>query len=98
MLVEQVRQEGDRLDGLPQSHLISKDNTVAPEEEEKDRESHSGFARLCFLGGFCMCVCLPAPGVSQPVQPIQLIISQLQVLVTDVRRLFLQSNKSRPLL
>lgn len=37
MLVEQVRQEGDGLDGLSQSHLISEDNTIAPEEKEEDK-------------------------------------------------------------
>lgn len=30
MLVEQVGEEGDGLDGLPQPHLISQDNAVAP--------------------------------------------------------------------
>lgn len=32
MLVKQVRQEGDGLDGLSQAHLISEDNAVAPEK------------------------------------------------------------------
>ena len=32
VLVEQVGQEGDGLDGLSKTHLIGKDNTVAPEE------------------------------------------------------------------
>lgn len=36
MLMEQVRQEGDGLDGLSQSHFISEDNTIAPEEKEED--------------------------------------------------------------
>lgn len=41
---------------------------------------------------------LPAPGVSQPVQAIQLVVSQLQVVVSYEWWLFLQSNKPRPLL
>lgn len=41
---------------------------------------------------------VPAPGVSQPVEAVQLIISQLKVVVSDVRRLFLQSDEPRPLL
>lgn len=36
MLVEQVGQERDGLDGFSQSHLISEDNTIAPEKENKD--------------------------------------------------------------
>ena len=32
MLVEQVEQEGNGLDGLSEPHLISEDNTVAPED------------------------------------------------------------------
>lgn len=38
MLVKQVGQEGDCLDRLPQSHLISKDDTVAPEIEKKKKK------------------------------------------------------------
>lgn len=41
---------------------------------------------------------LPAPGVSQPVQSVQLVIAELQVLVADKRRLFLQSHEPGPLL
>lgn len=41
---------------------------------------------------------LPAPGVSQPVQAVQLIVSQLQVVISNERRLFLESHKPRPLL
>ena len=33
VVVEQVGQEGDSLDGLPQPHLISQDNTVAPAQD-----------------------------------------------------------------
>lgn len=43
-------------------------------------------------------VTLPAPGVRQPVQAIQLIVSQLQVVISNERRLFLESHKPRPLL
>ena len=35
--MEHVGQEGDGLDGLSQSHLIGKDNTVAPKVEEEDK-------------------------------------------------------------
>lgn len=31
MLVKQVRQEGDGLDGLSKPHLISEDDAIAPE-------------------------------------------------------------------
>lgn len=41
---------------------------------------------------------IPAPGVSQPVQPIQLVISQHQVFISNIGRLILQSSKSWPLL
>lgn len=37
MLVEEIGQKGDGLDGLPQSHLVSKYNTVAPEETKKKK-------------------------------------------------------------
>lgn len=37
MLVKQVGQEGDGLDGLSQSHLIGEDNTIAPEVEEEGK-------------------------------------------------------------
>lgn len=39
-----------------------------------------------------------APRVSEPVEALQLVISQLQVLTTNVRRLFLQGNEPRSLL
>lgn len=35
MLVKQVGQEGDGLDGLSEPHLISKDNTVASKDKKK---------------------------------------------------------------
>lgn len=35
MLVKQVGEEGDGLDGLSKPHLISKDNTVASKNEKK---------------------------------------------------------------
>lgn len=35
MLVKQVRQEGDCLDGFSQPHLISEDNAIAPTEGDK---------------------------------------------------------------
>lgn len=35
MLVEQVGQEGDGLDGLPQPHLIGQDDAVAPASGER---------------------------------------------------------------
>lgn len=37
VLVEQVGQEGDGLDGLPQTHLVSKDYTIAPEDENVEK-------------------------------------------------------------
>lgn len=39
-----------------------------------------------------------APRVSKPVEAFQLVISELQVLATNIRRLFLQGNKPRSLL
>lgn len=41
---------------------------------------------------------LLAPRVSEPVEAFQLVISQLQVLTANIRRLFLQGNKSWSLL
>jgi len=39
-----------------------------------------------------------APRVSEPVEALQLVIPQLQVLTTNVRRLLLQSNEPWSLL
>lgn len=36
MLVEQVGQERDGLDGLSQTHLVGQDDAVAPEDEEEE--------------------------------------------------------------
>lgn len=36
MLVKQVGQEGDGLDGLTKPHFISEDNAIAPEDEDQE--------------------------------------------------------------
>lgn len=73
MMMKHVGQERDGLDGLSQSHLISKYNTVAPEEEEdKQTLFLTVLKQLLFQNSTKTAVFIlmvPAPGVSQPIQP-----------------------------
>ena len=87
----QVGQEGYGLDGLPQAHLIGQNYGIVSKNRNGNMwpSTHSQ----------CRASHSLAPSVSQPVQPVQLVVPQLEaLLLPQSRGLVLHYPEPRPVL